>query len=253
MKNSKPILSAAVAVSAILGIGAASAADLAVKAMPYAAPAPAFSWTGCYLGGNVGYGWAPTKWNGNGIEFDSQTADGVVGGGQIGCDYQTGQWVFGIQAMFDGSDMKGDSHRFVEALGPNVFDQTRVSSFATLTGRIGYTLQPITLLYVKGGAAWVRDKHDECCLPPTPPTLLDDGFANVTRVGWTVGIGLEHMFQPNWSVFFEYDFIGLGTNAVNFSPTGPTTSPFVYNINQDVHTILVGINYRFLGAGGRQY
>jgi outer membrane immunogenic protein len=226
---------------------------LASPAVPAPAVAPVATWTGCYIGGNVGYGWAPTSWSDAGVEFDSHTADGVVGGGQVGCDYQTGQWLFGIQGMFDGTGMKGDSHRVVGALGPNVFDQTQVSWFATLTGRIGYTVQPLTLLYVKGGVAWVRDKHDECCLPPTPAVTVDDGFANVTRTGWTVGIGLEHMFQPNWSAFLEYDFIGLGTDAITFTPTGPTTSAFVYNIQQNVHTILVGINYRFGGLVGRQY
>jgi outer membrane immunogenic protein len=223
----------------------AIAADMPMKAPVYkVAPAPTVSWTGCYVGGNLGYGWAPTTWNDAGVEFASHTADGVVGGGQIGCDYQKGQWVFGIQGMFDGTGMEGYSHKVIGAGGPDIFDHTRVSWIATLTGRIGYAVQPITLLYVKGGAAWVRDKHDECCLPAPAPT--DDGFANVTRTGWTVGIGLEHMFQPNWSVFLEYDYVGLGTHAVTFTPSGLTTGgPFVYDIRQNVQTVLVGLNYRF--------
>jgi outer membrane immunogenic protein len=56
MKYSKLIVTAAVAVSAMLGVGAASAADLPLKAMPYAAPAPVFSWTGCYVGVHAGAG-----------------------------------------------------------------------------------------------------------------------------------------------------------------------------------------------------
>ncbi len=55
MKNSK-LISAVVALSAILGVGAAQAADMPMKAMPYAAPAPVFSWTGCYLGVHAGAG-----------------------------------------------------------------------------------------------------------------------------------------------------------------------------------------------------
>jgi len=217
-------------------------------------PAPVYSWTGCYVGGNIGYGWAPTKWSDGSGEFASHTPDAVVGGGQIGCDYQMGQWVIGIQGMFDASGMKGDSHRVVGALGPDIFDQTQISWLATLTGRIGYTVQPATLLYIKGGAAWVRDKYNECCLPPAPPPfspVVDDGFANVTRTGWTVGVGLEYMLQPNWSAFFEYDYIGLGTDAITFTPTGRVTSPFVYNIQRDVQMILVGLNYRFGGIRGR--
>jgi outer membrane immunogenic protein len=227
---------------------AASAADMPVKAPVYkTAPSPIVSWTGCYLGGNIGYGWAPTTWNDAGVEFASHTAGGVVGGGQIGCDYQTGHWVFGIQGMFDGTGMEGDSHKVIGAPpgNPDIFDHTRLSWIATLSGRIGYAVQPITLLYVKGGVAWVRDKHEECCLSSF--NTVDDGFANVTRTGWTVGIGLEHMFRPDWSAFAEYNFIGLGTDAITFTPISPATSPSVYDIHQDVHTILVGVNYRFGG------
>jgi outer membrane immunogenic protein len=117
-----------------------------------------------------------------------------------------------------------------------------------LTGRIGYTVQPTLLLYLKGGAAWVRTNHDECCLPIIPLVPFDDGFASVTRSGWTVGAGLEYMFQPNWSVFVEYDYIGLGERGVTFTPTGPTTGPFVYDIRQNVQMVLVGINLRFGAA-----
>ncbi len=240
---------------AVLAGSPAHAADLGTrpvyKAPPPIAPLPLLSWTGCYLGANVGFGWAPKRWSDDGIEFASHTATGVVGGGQIGCDYQSGPWVFGIQGMFDGSGMKGDSHRVLGALGPNVTDETRVPWFATLTGRIGYSVGPMFLVYAKGGAAWVRDRHDECCLPPAPVVARDDGFARVTRSGWTVGGGLEYMFLPSWSVFLEYDFLGFGTRSVTFAPTGPTTGPFAYDIRQNVQTVLVGLNYRFGWGKGK--
>jgi outer membrane immunogenic protein len=183
------------AVFVALGVTSAAAADLPVKAPVYKAPvAVAPSWTGCYLGGNVGYGWAPTKWNDNGIEFASHTTDGVVGGGQIGCDYQSGSWVFGIQGMFDAAGMKGSSaNLFLDPAG-GVIDSTKISWFATLTGRIGYTVEPMTLLYVKGGVAWVHSKFTECCQPTVTITdtlgPLEDGVADVTRTGWTIGAGL---------------------------------------------------------------
>jgi outer membrane immunogenic protein len=244
---------ALLATVALIGFASiASAADLPMKAPVYKAPlATVASWTGCYLGGNVGYGWAPTKWSdpvfaGGPLtgELASHTAEGVVGGGQIGCDYQIGRWVFGIQGMFDASGMKGQSlNTFSLSEGFNITDATKLPWTATLTGRIGYTLQPITLLYIKGGFAWVRAEYTECCEQVFDTT--DDGFAKVTRTGWTVGVGLEHMFQPHWSAFLEYDFIGLGTDAITFTPTNPTRSPFVYSIHQDVQMVLAGVNYRF--------
>lgn len=109
-------------------------------------------------------------------------------------------------------------------------------------------MQPTTLLYVKGGGAWVRDKHYECCLPLAPPVAADDGVANLTRSGWIVGAGLEYLLQRNWSVFAEYNYIDFGTRTVTFAPIGPTTGPFTHDIRQNVQTISIGLNFRFGAA-----
>jgi outer membrane immunogenic protein len=231
-------------------VSPAFAADLPVKTPVHRASPPIVAnWTGCYVGGNIGYGWAPTKWSGSGVEYASHTADGLVGGGQVGCDYQNGRWVLGIQGMFDASGMKGSSINWALDPAGGVTDTTQISWFATLTGRVGYTLQPMTLLYVKGGVAWVRSKFNECCEPTViiqdTSGPFEDGYANVTRTGWTVGAGVEHMFRPHWSAFLEYNFIGLGNDGITFTPIPPAPSPFIYNIHQDIHLVLVGVNYRF--------
>ena len=102
MKNNLKI-----AVGAVLGVvtwQSAYAADLPVKAPPPAVMAPAPTWTGCYIGGNVG-----ATWGGGEISTNIATVGGssngasFAGGGQIGCDYQTGQFVFGIRNLFDWS------------------------------------------------------------------------------------------------------------------------------------------------------
>jgi outer membrane immunogenic protein len=228
---------------------------VAASGIASAASGTPSTWTGCYLGGNLGYGWAPTKWSDNGIDFASHTATGAVGGGQIGCDYQSGRWVFGVQGMFDAAGMNGSSaNLFLDPAG-HVIDSTQISWLATLTGRFGYTVQPMTLLYVKGGAAWVRSNLKECCQPTIVfldmVGTLDDGVADVTRTGWTIGAGLERMFAPNWSAFIEYDYIGLGSSLVKFSPINGAPGPFIYRIDQNVHRMLVGLNYRFGGVGSR--
>ena len=220
-----------------------------------AASAAPVAWTGCYIGANVGYGWAPTNWNDHGIEFVAHGANGAVGGGQIGCDYQSGPWVLGIQGMLNAAGMKGSSaNLFLDPAGA-VIDSTNVSAFATLTGRFGYAIEPATLLYVKGGAAWVRSSFKQCCDPTVviQDSLgpLNDGIADVTRTGWTIGAGLERMFAPNWSAFVEYNFIGLGSSPVRFSPINAAPGPFIYHIDQNVHAVLVGLNYRF-GRSGSQ-
>src|ERR1019366_5011001 len=109
MKNSKLIVSAAVAVSAILGIGAASAADLPMKAWPPVAPA--FSWSGLYVGVNAGAGVLLDQGYQNVFIADRHGVGGLAGG-QIGFNYQMGMLVVGIEGEGSWSGMKVTQDQF---------------------------------------------------------------------------------------------------------------------------------------------
>src|SRR5258705_11141017 len=110
MKSLK-ILSAAVAVSAVVCAGAASAADLAARPMPYA-PAPVFSWTGCYVGVHGGAGVLLDQgFQSEGMQRDRHGIGGLAGG-QIGCNYQTGMLVLGIEGESFWSGMKVKQDQF---------------------------------------------------------------------------------------------------------------------------------------------
>jgi outer membrane immunogenic protein len=238
----------AVAVLATTSL-AAQAADI-----PARAPAPVYTkapvaaiaavgWNGCYVGGNVGYGasrvsvFDPTLL----IDDGSHTARGWVGGGQAGCDFQTGPWVFGIQGMFDWSGIRGENLQ--PLLGAT--NTTRIPWFGTVTGRIGYAVQPNALLYAKGGVAWVRDRFAGVS-NIAPFVGVTFATADTTRTGWTIGGGLEYMLAPSWSVFAEYNYIGLGTNRVTFATVPPfAAGTFPIDIKQDVQFVAVGVNYRF--------
>ena len=218
------------------------AADMAVKAPP--PPAPLSSWTGCYVGGNIGGGWGqkslidpPT-----GLLDNNQNPAGVVGGGQIGCDYQfAGSWVIGIQGMFDGSGIRNGA--VTEAPNfPGFSDSSSIPWLATLTGRLGYTVTPSVLLYAKGGAAWIRDENTDFS-PPNGSVF--NGSANVTRNGWTAGGGIEWKFAPNWSAFFEYDYMGFGTNTTTYTQPGGGTFPIF--IKENTQIAIIGVNFRFGG------
>jgi outer membrane immunogenic protein len=180
MRNSRFIVSAALALGAIVGIGAASAADLAAR--PYTkAPMlvdPGYNWTGFYVGGNIGYSWGrssdtSTLATGAGtVLFTSisrSDLNGVVGGGQIGYNWQMKNWVWGLEADIQGSDQKGGrdfacptgvctppSGFGIPVPGPAVpvsLNQ-KLDWFGTVRGRIGLLASPSILLYGTGGLAY---------------------------------------------------------------------------------------------------
>ena len=239
-------LKTVVVVAALTGIaatGVASAADLPVKARPMPA-AQLYNWTGCYIGGNVGGGWsrldtarvldvtgAPAPSN-----YGRETASGFIGGGQVGCDFQTGNLVFGIGGSFDFGKING-RHALTDF--PTFSETNNLKEIYTATGRIGYLWTPQFLGYLKGGAAWIKDRNQVF----TPGGALIES-ASFYQPGITVGVGGEWMFAPNWSVFAEYNYMWFhDDNAQTFTLPGGGAGE-VINFSQRVQTVLVGVNYK---------
>ena len=123
-------------------------------------------------------------------------------------------------------------------------NKTEVKWLGTVTGRIGYAWDRM-LLYVKGGGAWVRDVY----------TITAGGgfFAETrdTNWGWTIGAGLEYGLTPNWSVKAEYNYLDFGTERIRFTPN--VGAPFDRDVDQHIHVVKVGINYRFGGPVVARY
>ena len=226
---------AAVAAVAVLSVSqAAFAADLPhrMPAAPIALPAP--SWTGCYVGGNIGAAWGRASIDaatGGGI---SGTNAGFTGGVQIGCDYQfagTG-WVVGIRDMFNGASLSTSG---VIPAGPlaGATGDSKIRWVNTLTGRVGYAVVPQSLIYFQAGGAWAR--FDQTV---TLGGVQIGQFGN-NKGGYTVGGGWEYKFAPNWSAFLEYNYIDFGTSG------GVTTTGVAVNLKRDMQQFLVGLNWRF--------
>jgi outer membrane immunogenic protein len=106
------------------------------------------TWTGCYLGGNIGGAWANVEVSDvpTGVTA-SRSNSGFAGGGQIGCDYQMGAWVIGIRNMFDGTSIR-ETTPFSDGVFAGSFD-SHVRWFDTLAGRAGWLAQPNLLLSAK--------------------------------------------------------------------------------------------------------
>jgi outer membrane immunogenic protein len=248
-----------IATTALVALAAAPAvaADLAVKAPLYKAPPPVayFSWTGCYVGGNVGGVWVnkdfaldgfttPLGVGGPGFlagGYGSHTASSVIGGVQGGCDYQfAGGFVIGIAGDYDWTGAKAQHADPFTPLLDTLSSNT--TSLASVTARIGYAWDRF-LGYVKGGGAWERDNYS--WFNTANPAILY-GSGSETRGGWTVGVGGEYAFT-NWvSAFAEYDYYNFGTRTVGF--TTPTVAIANFDIKETKSVFKVGLNFRW-GAG----
>src|SRR3954462_9751507 len=242
---------AAVAGSALLtGIVTATAADMALKTAPIPMAPAAFSWTGFYVGANVGGAW--TNDNG-GSDFGplfppfivlppavaiptvipgqlaSLVGDGrrsgVIGGGQVGYNWQVNQFVLGVEADAVGSGLKGSSASPSRTVGAPIFavpvtqtvtvDFGHVEWMATFRGRAGFAVNQ-ALFYVTGGAALAEFGGSTTTLVNGPGISIPAAGSYVatngssTRWGWTVGGGIEWAFSQNWSVAGEYRHTDFG-------------------------------------------
>jgi len=256
----------------------ALAADVGILAPSYAPVVvrPIYSWTGCYAGVNAGGGAAPKTWvdvNGSfeqppipGISIGDHTARGVVGGGQLGCDYQIASFVFGVQGLYDLTGMKADNYQN----GRVFVNHTFVQSIATLTARAGFTPKPNVLLYAKGGGAWVHDLYN-VGLPSSAsfgfiPGTLTLSFSTTgglqpgtivalgrnTSGGWTAGAGVDWApFGSDWTVSLEYGYMNFGTSRVSLLATLVPNAYYPVDITQKAHVVLFGLNYHFLGGTPR--
>jgi outer membrane immunogenic protein len=228
-----------------LGMAApALAADLPARTYTKA-PAPIiaaiYDWSGFYIGANGGYGSSRKEWDALSPfvgEDGSHNATGGVAGGQIGYRWQTGGWVFGVEAQGDWADLRG-SNVSLTSLTAGSINRSKIDAFGLFTGQIGYAWNNV-LWYAKGGAAVTDDKYTGFIAG------LPFDAATETRWGASVGTGLEFGFSPNWSAAFEYDHLFLGDRTLSFtSPTSLATRS--ESIHQDVDLFTVRVNYRWGG------
>jgi outer membrane immunogenic protein len=234
----------------------ANAADMAVKAPPPPAPPP-FSWTGFYIGLNLGAGWSRGSWTDSvfGANFNPNHNGAFIGGGQFGGNYQINNLVIGFEGDFDGAANNNNSVGVV--VGGTPFQVTANNNrwIATLAGRIGYAPDR-WLFYFKGGGAWIGNSGFTVTDLANGASVSLSG--NNTNSGWLVGGGVEYAFINNWSVRAEYNFIGLNNRSftlpVALGPVAvaagglPAGDVFTMR-NRAVQTFTVGVNYLFNWSG----
>jgi opacity protein-like surface antigen len=231
---------------AFILLAAGVSAQGADVASPGKASSPAVAavtnWTGLYLGPHIGAGFGYRYWTfPDGAVVES--SDAVVGGGQVGANYQIGRWVLGVEADASFGNLNGATSTnratFLHTCPDGVSNcRTRQHWIATATGRVGYAVDP-ALFYLKGGAAFTDSNY----LKDTP---AGSEAASVARGGWTVGAGMEFALLRNWSLKLEYDYLDFDKRWVALSGGGAVAENVA--VLQRAHEVKLGFNYLFNGT-----
>jgi len=215
----KKYLLASVAALGLVAAGAASAADLPSRKGPVAAPVympPAFSWTGFYVGANAGYGWGNVNANGWANVGD---LDGFVGGGQVGYNYQMGQFVLGLEADLQGADLSSGNN-----LG---LVRVKTDYFGTVRARVGVAFDRF-MPYITGGWAYGNVKSSIPAIGFSSDRSHTGGFA--------VGGGLEYAVTNNIIAGVEYLYVDLGEKNI----LGANTK-----VGTDFSVVRARLSYKF--------
>jgi outer membrane immunogenic protein len=159
------------------------------------------------------------------------SSSGIVGGGQLGYNYQIGNFVLGAEWTFDGTSL--NASRTVGALQGSA----DTNWMTTVAARFGIAANN-WLFYGKAGGGWANNS--------ATLTNLNNGFqisSSNTNGGWLVGGGLEYAFAPQWSTKLEYNYLGLNSWNVNSTLFAPNADRF--SVSRNIQTLTVGVNYRF--------
>lgn len=214
--------------------GTARAADLPTGPYQGYAISTALSWTGPYLGYNLGAGWNTRQVSSSFAGDWNTTNIGFVGGVQGGLNYQIKSFVIGIEA---DADYMSESRSISSALGPaNLFRPTGQWNWTASVGvRLGYTFDNM-LVFGKFGYGWVTQT-----LALSSPLALGTTttFVSITNGGGLIGAGVEFAFPgSSWTAKLEYDYIVMDNHKFVVSvPNVVTTSP-------NLQMLKVGMNFR---------
>jgi outer membrane immunogenic protein len=195
----------------------AFAADMLVKAPVYKAPivAPAFSWTGCYIGANAGGLWGRTRWSGPpqaGFEINQTVGfSSATAGGQLGCNYQINRLVWGVEGDLNWTHV--DKFGIQDPTNLDEILRTKFDWFGSIRGRLGYA-QDRWLVYGTGGIAFTKIRNAYENYTDATRTVVQGIETNTNKTGWVAGLGFEYAVHPNWIVGIEYLHYGFGRKEV---------------------------------------
>lgn len=202
---------------------ASSAADVAAE--------PVDIWSGFYAGIQGGYAFGQSDSVSQGGEEDEVDHDGAFGGLYYGRNWQSGDWVFGLDGSLSWANIEGE-FEFDVGLGSDIVE-TNVDFFSASRARVGYAFDNV-LLFAAAGASFAHVEGE----------YIDGGVVDDEDeewlMGFTVGAGVEAKFTEHLSARLEYMYINYGDDTIDFDDI---TEPS--EIDLDLHIVRAGIAYHF--------
>jgi outer membrane immunogenic protein len=206
-------------------------------------PPPVYNWGGIYFGLNGGYGFGNSEWSpASGTGTGNFNVSGGLVGGTLGANFQSGEFVFGVEGDLDWTDIKGNvsSTTICPSGGTTSCTfQTENDWLATLRGRFGYAFDRV-LVYGTAGGAFGNIKP-QLSVPPIV------GSSNSTEFGWTAGAGLEFALALNWTARIEYLFVDLSKGSFSCG-LAQCTSVTTVPVSFDASLVRIGLDYKFGGG-----
>ena len=251
-----------------------------MRVAPAPAPLPVYTnWTGCYVGASAGTssgrtdGFSTTAGStaaatattngaviaGNPVS-QSFNLSGFIGGGTLGCNWQAGAWVFGIEGDGSATNKSGQAFPAATVLplvggGNSIVNQNEQFEMqerwlVTARGKLGLTnfwwFGDKTLVYVTGGAAWAKI---DSSLAVIGSPINSGVFQSDRRTGWTIGGGLEYALGYGWSAKSEFLYVDFGnwTTLACTAPSPGCAAGSITSLNTNLKDYIwrAGLNYKF--------
>ncbi|MDB5572260.1 MAG: Autotransporter outer rane beta-barrel protein [Hyphomicrobiales bacterium] len=234
----KVLLTAAFAALSVPALAADLPRRSAAPTPVYAAPI--FTWSGFYVGAQLGYAWGKDKFSVLTPVVDSFSTSpaGLLGGVHAGYNWQTGSIVLGVEADLELANARDNLARTIG--GTALVLGSRIGTQGSLRLRAGYAFDR-TLLYVTGGVAGASIKESVIAAGVKTST-------SGTEYGYTLGAGVEYAITNNISARAEYRFTDFGKS--NYAGTvGGGVGAVTANFKTTDHAVRVGVSYRFGGMG----
>ncbi len=194
----------------------------------------------------------------------SISSSGITGGAQVGYNWQSGTVVYGVETdaeafRLSGSRQGAGTFPLATGVFPAGTAFTMTSSVSTnwlitVRGRVGWAFGDV-LAYATGGLA-VTDLNANHTYVDSVGVIPGTGAwgSSATKLGWTVGGGLEWALSRNWSVKAEYLYLNFGSVTASGMITNPAGGPQVPNgyanaistsTDLTAHLARAGVNFRF--------